>query len=333
MPTARGHSRVSARHRLRVRRAKTAKRESRSPKGIITKIVFVLCSLFFVLGLWNLYNSWKNSQWITGTRITAVVASADPKIYSFNPQASKLTIMAIPTKTQISASGGRGEWLAGSLWKLGEQEKLGGQVLAQSLQNTLGLPIDGWAEEPGAALFVNRKLGFVSAFIEAVTSSRIKTNLTFFDRLQILLQVGTVGFSGRRELDLVSSGAVRAQKLADGEEGYVVIPEKAKIAFEEIRDDLVFAEGKKLKVFNTSKKAGLAAEVTRVITTLGLWVISTGSSDEAVEDCQVRGDSQNTKSISARRLAAVLGCKVSDKDTGGPEDLELWLGESFAQRF
>lgn len=241
--------------------------------------------------------------------------------------------MTVPAKTQISASSGKGDWLAGSLWKLGKQEKVGGQLLSESLQRSLGLPVDGWVEERGEALFVNRKLGFATALVEAVTSSRVKTNLTFFDRLQILLQVGSVGFAGRREMDLVSTGVVKAQELPDSEEGYVVIPEKAKIAFEEMRDDLVFAEGKRLKIFNTTKYVGLAGDVTRVVTTLGLRVISTGSAQEEVYNCKVKGEAGNIGSLSAKRLAAMLGCDLEKSESHGPEDLELYLGESFAERF
>lgn len=333
MPTARGHSRVSPRHRLKVRRAAHSTKQKRSPRGIFKKIIFVLCSLLFVLFVWNLYNSWKNSQWISGSRITIVVGTTDPKIYSYNPQAQKLSLIEIPAKTQITTSRGMGDWLAGSLWKLGEQEKLNGQLLSESLQKSLGLPIDGWIGEEGESLFASRKLGFASALVEAAMSLGVKTNLTFFDRLQLLLHVGTVPFGGRRELDLETLGVIKAQKLADGEEGYVVIPEKAKIAFEEIRDDLVFAESKKVKVFNNSGRSGLAVDVTRIVTTLGLRVIGTGTTEEKVENCEVRGDGSQVKSLSAKRLAAVLGCDIKAKDAGGPEDLELYLGEAFAERF
>src|SRR3990167_6129084 len=159
MSPARGHSRISDSHRLKVRRAKTAYNHKRSSQGILAKLIFV-------------------------------VASDNPKVYSYNPQAEKLVVFEIPANTQIETSRGYGQWFAGSLWKLGEQEKLRGELLRESVQKSLGLPVDGWIEERGEALFAPRKLGVMSALFEALTTTRIKSNLTFFDRLHLLMKVG-----------------------------------------------------------------------------------------------------------------------------------------------
>ncbi|TSC89415.1 MAG: Uncharacterized protein G01um10145_572 [Microgenomates group bacterium Gr01-1014_5] len=333
MSPARGHSRISDSHRLRVRRAKTAYKHKRSSKGILAKLIFVLCSVFFVISIWKLFNSWQNSQWITGTRLTIVVASDNPKVYSYNPQAEKLVVFEIPDNTQIETSRGYGQWFAGSLWKLGEQEKLRGELLRESVQKSLGLPIDGWIEERGEALFAPRKLGVMSALFEALTTTRIKSNLTFFDRLHLLMKVGIVGISARREMDLTATGVLKKEKLGDGAAGFSVIPDKAKLAFEGLRDDLVFAEEKKVVIVNASKKSGLANDVGQIATVLGIRIIGAQTSSEKINECEVRGGKSELKSLSARRLIRIFDCNEVNVKAESPQDLELWLGENFAKKF
>lgn len=333
MSPARGHSRISDSHRLRVRRAKTAYKHKRYSKGILVKLIIVLCSVFFVLAVWRLFNSWRNSQWITGTRLTVVVASDNPKVYSYNPQAEKLIVFAIPANTQIETSRGYGQWFVGSLWKLGEQKEVRGELLSESVQKSLGLPVDGWVEERGEALFAPRKLGVMSALFEALTTTNIKSNLTFFDRLHLLMKVGIVGISARREMDLVATGVLKKETLGDGAVGFSVVPDKAKLAFEDLRDDLVFSEEMKVVIVNASKRSGLANDVGQIATVLGVRIIGAQTSPEKINKCEVRGGKSELKSLSARRLIRIFDCTEMNIKATSPQDLELWLGESFAKRF
>lgn len=323
----------TARHRLRVRRAKTVNKQKRSPKGLFKKVVVFICLSALLFICYRLFNSWQNSQWLTGTRLTVVVASENPKVYSYNPEARRLVVFTIPANTQIETSRGYGQWFVGSLWKLGEQENIHGELLRESVQKSLGLPVDGWIEERGKALFAPRKLGVASALFEALTSTSIKSNLTFFDRLHLLMKVGVVGISARREMDLAILGVLKEEKLADGSDGYSVIPDKAKLALEGLRDDLVFAEEKKVVIVNTSKKAGLATDVGRIAMILGVRIIGAQTSSEEVGECEIRGNKDQLKSLSARRLLGIFGCKQANVNATSPQDLELWLGEEFAKKF
>lgn len=332
-PAQRHNPRATNRHRLKVRRAQVSRTFSKSLGPSLIKVFFFVCSLFFVVLAWQLYGSWKSSRWILGTRITVVIASENPKIYSYNPQTEKLIFFELPGSTQVDATGGYGKWLVKSLWKFGKQEGVDGEILRSSVQKALGMPIDGWTEEGGGVLFANKKLGLVDALFTAATTTGTMSNLTFFDRLHLLLKLGTVGFAGRREIDLLSSGVLKEGKLEDGESGYNVISEEAKIAFEELHDDLIFAEGKKIVVVNASAKSGLAGDITRIVSVLGVRIIGVQTAKDEVKDCEIRGENQELKSLSAQRLAVIFRCEMVENSPAGPQDLELWLGEEFANKF
>lgn len=327
----RGSFSQTARHRLKIRR--TASFRPRAGKSFFKRIFIALFLLIFIFAVWKLFNSWKNSQWVLGTRITVVVASKSPAVYSYSPQTERLTVFELPEKTQLETVRGYGRWFVGSLWQLGKQEKLEGELLQQTIQKALGLPVDAWIEEKGGGLFALRKLGFASAFVEALTSTSIKSNLTFFDRLHLIMRVGTVGIGNRRQIDLAAFGVIEEEELEDGTTGFVVIPEKAKLAFEIWRDDLVFAEEKKVVIVNTTERSGLAQDVTRIASVLGVRIIGAQTNKEKVNDCEVRGLNSQLKSLSAKRLVAVFGCEEIDTKVLAPQDLELWLGEGFSKRF
>lgn len=314
-------SRVSrSHHRVAKNRSKTVN---------LLFLFFAFCLLFSIFFGRKLYLAWKNSIWTGISRLTIVVATADPKIYSFDPSSGRSTMMTIPRNTQVEAAWSYGNWPAGSLWELGMHEGKGGDLLRQSLQKNLGIPVDAWIGEAGEKLFASQPLGFLSSLAQAVSSGRAKTNLTFFDRLRLV----SSGLSGakQKEIDLPSAGVLKKVSLSDGTEGFVVVREKAKVVLD-LSDAEIFKEGRKVVIVNSSDKSGLALQVAQIVGGLGLRVIGTQTGEGSV-DCEVKGEHEQLKSLSARRLVQVFSCNLQEEKLDGPEDLRLMLGEDFARRF
>lgn len=324
---------MSPAQRLKSRRRKVTSVARKSPRNIFKLVILTLCSLLFVLCSYYLYLSWQTRIWIPGSRITVVVASKSPKIYSYNPQSGKLTILEIPQNTQIDASNSYGNWLAGGLWEFGFQEGKKGELLRSSLQKSLNLPIDGWVGENGDNLFEGKTLGWLSAGFQAITDGSTKSNLTFFDRLSILLKMGMVQSSDRQVFDLTKSGITEKTKLPDGSDGYVISIQKAKAELQFLHDDNIFSEGQRVMVVNTTRSSGLATSVAAVVGTLGARVIGTQTSNENVDWCIVRGEKEKLSTLSAKRLIKVFNCKSEIKQPAGAEDLELILGSEFAKNY
>ena len=290
--------------------------------------------MLFAGGLWKIYLSWQNRVFVSGTRLTVVAAQENPTLYSYSPSSRELTIIVIPKNTQVEAAGGYGSWSVGSLWDLGNQEGKGGEVLRNTVMKAFGIPVDGWVGPDGEDLFKNEALSFPVKVFKAISSGSIKTDLTFFDRLS-LLSIGAVSSSRRGSLDLEAKGVLAKKRLPDGVEGFIIIPERGKIVFEELRDSALLNERKTAFVFNATGKAGLAGQAVQVVSTLGIRVIGAGKGEEKIEDCQIRVKEKDSGSISARKLSRIFGCRMI---TGGftesaSSDIEILLGEGFAKRF
>lgn len=315
-------------------RSRALPKKHKSYIALVIKVL-LLGLLFGLLAfIFKSYQAWKHRLWINGARITVVVASSDPTIYSYNPENATIASVVIPKNTQVSASGNYGTWLAGSLWGLGVQEKKGGQLLSRSVQKTLGVPVDAWTGPGGEALFADHKLGVLAAVFQVIQMQGVETNLTFFDKVNIILASGTVGRLSRTKIDLEKKDVIVKTNLSDGVQGYVVIPESTNLALDPLRDDKVFAQAKTLKIINSSQTSGLATQVARVSNILGLRVLSTDTTDKKVLGaCVVRGKQSDLATIAAKRLIQTYNCDSEVGEPSGLANFEMILGKKFALEF
>lgn len=301
-------------------------KKERFKPGNISRLFLLALSVVLLVGLsWRLYSSWVSRIWLEPSRITVVVVQEDPILYSYNPQTRSIFIVKIPKSTQIEASYGYGNWFAGSLFDLGRQEGLKGDLLVKSLQKEFGIPIDAWVDRRGEVLFTRN--GYSGFFGE--------TNLTFFDRLNLILAISGSDPSLYREIDLVAEGVIKEIKLTDGEEGFEVIPERAKVVFELLKDDAVLSERKTAVIVNLSEEPGLAGKVAQIAGTLGIRVIGVQTGNVGEETCSIHAFGEDSESLSVQRIGRVLGCKIQDQNhaLSVPADIEIRLGEEFAKRF
>lgn len=314
-----------------------ARRKARSkrykPDSLLRRFLTLVAIVILTSLVWQIFSSWQGRLWKQERKFTVVVASQDPTVFSFDPQTRTLSIVTIPANTQIEAAGGYGLWLVGSLWELGQQEGLGGTLLTESLKKSFGIPVDGFVDAKSETLFSARSLTLPLSIKEAVLSARALTNLTFFDRLNVLLGPGTLSQADRKSIDLRNSRVLEDVVLPDGTRGFVPVPEQTEKVFARLfRDERVFAEGKTLSVVNTSDKAGLALDVARLAGILGVRVIQVGSMQEKVDTCKIRGSRQDLDSLAAKRLEELLGCPP-EEGIAQLAQLELILAEGFARRF
>ncbi len=323
-----------AAHTRRKLARRKATQERRKPGFFIRRILLALLLSIVLWGSSRIFNSFQNRVWREGTRITFVVDSENPVVYSFSPETGKLLFFEIPKDTQITVAGGYGTFPVASLWELGQQKGKGGDLLRLSIQRSLGIPVDAWIGEGGAEFFSPRPLGRVTAFKEAIVKGGIETSLTFFDRVAIFMNVSSVNFVDRRSLDLEASRVLRREKFLDGAEGYVVVPETAKLVFEVLRDESIVREGKTLVVINATPQRGLARMVADIAGVLGMRVVAVQTEGEEKDGiCIVRGKKGDLESLSARRLSQVFQCKIEEGAPSGASSLEIILGRDFVNTF
>lgn len=321
----------SVKHKLT--RRKSASRR-RNPGYFVRWILLLGISVLLLWGSWRLFNSFRNRVWKEGTRITFAVAARDPVLYSYSPQSRELLVFRIPGSTQMEVAGGYGTFPAGNLLELGRGKGKEGDLLRLSIQRSLGIPVDAWLGEGGEKFFSPRPLSKIAAFKEVLSGSLLPTNLTFFDKAALILNVSGVGTADRRSLDLEVTKVLKREKFSDGVEGFVVVPEQGKLLFEALRDELIVREGKTLVVVNTTTERGLASRVANIGGVLGMRVVGIQTEgEEGDAPCIVKGKREHLRSVSAHRLSQIFQCKTEEGDTRAATSLEIILGRDFVNTF
>jgi hypothetical protein len=291
--------------RKKSRLAKRKQPPKKRPPFLLLVMVFILV----VVGLiWFLS---KGGVWIKGTNLSLVLRQEEgAQIVVVNPTTQTLTTIFIPGETEITAARNLGEWKVASLWRLGEDEGIGGELLARSINKTFHLPIVAWGEG------VSQKPLLIKA-----------TNLSVIDKLKLTLFGLGVKNAKKQEIDLTQTSVLVRSKLANGEEGYKVSGHEPAWLAAVFGESLVSAEGQGVIIVDAGAGKSLTDEVGKIIGVVGAKVVAVETTDEADFGCVVgRGSTTSLK------IAAVFGCRLENSQLE-PGLVEVKLGKSFRNLF
>ena len=258
------------------------------------------------------------SNWDRALPIAIAIHSEGDSEYVtvLDPENDTMTTLVIPDNTQITATNQLGTWTLGSLWKLGEQEGIGGRLMAGSITKTFGVPITAWASED------------ILTFRGIVDAG--DTNLSLKDRVKVWLFTTQVNPAARKEIRLADTTVLREQKLQSGEIGYVVRDRSNSLVTSIFSVSKVSAEAARVEVLDNSGGYAAIDTVSKITDVLGAKVASVKAVDASVKDCLVTG---SDTSVTANVLANILGCERSYGDTESVFNVTITLGEEFAKRF
>jgi hypothetical protein len=258
--------------------------------------------------------------------LVTVSPNEEIQLIIFDSDNKELTVIKLPENMQLNASHQRGIWKVSSLWKLGFDENMGGDLLADTLTNNASLPVNAWYGGKASSIAsgsIVKILPFFSPF------SMTKSNLSYRDKFELSLFSLSVKNANRRTIDLSDTTYLRKTVLVDGEEGYVVagsIPQDIVAIFS---NDLLSQNNVVVHVVNNTAKYGLVEKIGRLIEVVGAKVISVEKNNNSIEDCLVIGN--DTKVVSF--FADLFHCdEVYDKSHDNYE-ITIIIGKMFAERF
>ncbi|MFH0937622.1 MAG: LytR C-terminal domain-containing protein [Candidatus Daviesbacteria bacterium] len=337
------------------RRKTIPKKVSPVKLGIIALII--LLSLIVLGKVINLFNAstkpfapdcpvlskllTKNSTWNGKAPINILVKSDQIYTLSFDPVQKLVTILKIPAQTYIDLPFEFGEWKVESIYDLGQSENppMGATLLKESLDNVLGVSLDGY-------LILNQNLS-KTAFPEIVVQLRqnpmaiwnllygSKTDLSLMEYLQFLFGVRGVRFDKVKEVDLERSNISFWQILADGSR--VLILDQIKLdqlIQQNFEDSILKDENLSIGIYNATDHPGLAEKASRIISNLGGRVAFTANYPQKMEKSVV----SERSSYTGLRLSQLFA-PSQDKKTTLPKldvsraEVNLFLGEDYFLRY
>lgn len=288
-----------AQRKLRLQKHPTKKKKHPVRKALIL-IIVVIIILAAVIWNFGIFRSWNGKTKIS----IASEKKGSVSILVLDPSSTTITTIDIPGNTEVEASHQLGTWKLGSIGKLGDDEKLGGEFLKNTIITSFKFPIAAWIKDN-------------------------KSSLTLLDRLQIWLFTLSVGNSGKTNINLGDSNYLIKGKLIDGTIGYEineVMPLDTKVFFTQT---ILAKENLNVEIENAGAGKTNSNMVGKTLGALGLNITSIKDVNVVDNDCIVKG----TNKEALDEINKIFSCQKDETKASDNFDLEIILGKKFKDRF
>jgi hypothetical protein len=294
-------------------------------------ILFLLSSLGFLL--FKICCSLGQSLWDGESQFNLAINSQPVVIVSFDCQEKEINLLKIPNGTFIEAVHGYGPYRVESIYKLGEIKGQGGQLLSDSLQEYLGLNVDGFlagGKLPQGQMALKSFL--LNQFFVSL-SSKEKTNLNHWDQLRFWWQVKMIREDKINLIDLSQTSASQEVELPDGSWAIKIDQERLeKIISQFFFDERIKKEDLSLSILNKTEHLGLANKAARIISNIGGRVVQVSNQKQETQDghCQVKSEKKYKKSYTVEKLIKIFNCQWLEEESSSQRaQVNLYVGENY----
>lgn len=253
--------------------------------------------------------------WNGGDKLAFVSpAGADVKVTVLDPKLSEKIALTIPGDTEVDVARGYGTLRLKNVWKLAQNERLDGGLVASTITKNFLFPVYLWSD---------KDLSNLSSFVFFPG----ETNMAFGDRLAVAMFALKVKNVDRVEIDLGKSQFLTKTKLQDGEAGFRLtgpVSERLTIYFS---DNVFGGQNLKIHIVDGTGIFGVSESMGEILEVMGGKVVSVDKSGKTGVDCQVFGKDPEI----VKKTARLFSCKSLKDKTDF--DLEVVIGSEFARRF
>lgn len=290
--------------RLAQRKLRLEKHPVKKKKQPVKRFVLLILGIILILGfiIWHfgIFRSWNGKNKIS----IASQNKGNVSILILDPSSQAVTSIDIPGNTEVEAAHQLGTWKLGSIGKLGEDEKLGGEFLKDTVINSFKFPVSAWIKDR-------------------------ESNLSLLDRLQIWLFTLSVGNSGKTNISLADTSYLTKGKLIDGTLGYEInenMPLDTKVFFTQAS---LAKANLNVVIENAGGGKANANIVGKTLEALGLNITSIKDIDVSDTDCIVKGEN----SLALDEISKIFTCQKSQTKAADNFDIEVTIGKKFKDRF
>lgn len=274
-------------------------------------------------------------------RQTYILVSDPMIVASWDLNGRTLTLITIPKDVASEGTHGYGMYSLEAFWRLGEIDKKNGTVLAESISEALGIPIDGYIgartgllPARADALATVKSVFSLGSSVGVLTGS-YRTNIPFQAFFVLAWRVNVLRPDRVSVYDFTHNTTAIAQniELPDNSTQLVLDPARLDSQLTSVfEDESVRQESVTVAVYNTTDMPSLGNRVGRLLTNLGVSVVIVGNDTPEVGVCTTTGNATALKSKSTEVIIAVLGCRRIVGETSRA-DLIIRIGSSYAKRF
>lgn len=316
--------------RSRARRGKTL------VSGVFQRVVIWILAFFagFSLLIFFILQKAKPPTPLT------VLFVADPIVLVvYHSETSRPSQITFPIDLQIEGLYGTGQYSLESLWKLEILDKSGKNLLSDSLEEAIGMPINRVVSLGDEEL---TKLNVQEPNISSRLTPRYwlqlsvlnEGNARFRDIVWMWWLFGSLESLEWQNVNISESSAVQSDQLTDGTPIRLLVQKGLDIVLKSHFENLAFRqEAVSTAVYNTTGVPLVGLRVTRMLDNLGIYVISVGNFDIALRDCELIGELEVLETKTAKFLENYFQCQLKVESTNEAADLVLRIGTTYSDRF
>ncbi len=293
-------------------------------------IIIILISLSCVV-----YRTFRGSIWDGKNRINVALNQNPVTVLSLSPKDQKLVMLTIPSGTYIETINGYGFYKIQSIYPLGELDNKGGELLSGSLEEYLGIPIDGYLSvKPCVSLEVREKKICLLKQLRTSLFSAQQTDLSKWDILRLWWGVNQIRLSKINVSDLCQNQLCEEVMLPDGSKVWQLDSDSIdKISANLFADPQIKNEGLSIALLNGTSHYGLANRGARILTNLGVAVLKISDWDNKLSVCEIRAPKSLTESYTFKKTQNLFNCRWQEDDLKEHRvDILLILGEYYWDR-
>ncbi len=273
-----------------------------------------------------------------------VLLISDPMIVlSWDTRNNKVTLLTIPANITIDAVYGYGQYSLESLWRLGDIEGTkGSALLSKSLEEVLAVPLPWYIGERGDKLTrAEDPVSFVKRMFSPLNTLRILSNQNISNiplsvYIALIRSLPFLSTERYTIVDVSQSDALDSETLADGTHMTTIdLTKLDKDIGTLFEDEQIRKEALRVAVYNTTSTPLLAQRVSRLLTHIGTWVVTSNNESRELQTCEVVGSASLRNSRTARVLLDHYHCLWREGESIDDQqaDLTFRIGTEFVDRF
>lgn len=234
-------------------------------KSVIFLFLIFFLVLLILASVFRFYSGLKTSKIRNLSRVNLLVNSNTIYIVSVVGN-SEILYVKLPAEEKIRLTRGFGDYPIKAIYKLGELEKKGSQLLGESIQEYFAVPINGVISFEGLpdCDFDIQNKSFLEKILVNAFLKKNKTDVSNLDLFFLWLRVKKIPALEQKYLEV---SEIEQKKLD-------LILEKR------FQDKIIVEENKALAIFNATDFQGLGAQAARIIGNTGGRIVNIGNAEE-----------------------------------------------------
>lgn len=282
--------------------------------------------------------------WYSGrvgvARSAVLVAAAPVQLWSWNREDNSFVVTLFPSEAVVDAVGGYGKYSLAALWKLGFIDKKEGDVLADTLANTIAVPVPWFLGKDKTTLPVTddpikyAKTAFSFRGFFPYLLGRISTNMPIGQFVSFAWALSQARPDAIVTYDLVKRPVTARELLPDGSTQEIIDIQQLDVVLKSaFESEAVRGERQTVAVYNTTTTPFLGSQAARVLTNQGILVVAVGNEPEELERCSVSGLKTALSTKTAVLAKELFSCEFVETKEAQRADLIVRLGREYAKTF